>query len=75
MQPKDVEAVLKPLYTKWGEYSHTGNFDDAAAFYHSQGVIVEKGVKATFGKDGEPDALPITGFSGGLLQSIPSIIS
>ncbi|KAK5985176.1 DUF4440 domain-containing protein [Trichostrongylus colubriformis] len=51
MQPKDVEATLKPLYTKWEEYAKIGNCEEVASLYHSQAVIVEKGVKATFGKE------------------------
>ncbi|KAK6055511.1 hypothetical protein COOONC_06985 [Cooperia oncophora] len=51
MQPKDVEAILKPLYAKFAEYDKTGDSEAAAKFYHSQGVIVEKGKKATFGRE------------------------
>ncbi|KAK6046729.1 hypothetical protein COOONC_15767 [Cooperia oncophora] len=39
MQPKDVEAILKPLYAKFAEYDKTGDSEAAAKFYHSQGVI------------------------------------
>nr|CDJ93749.1 Protein Y105C5B.5 [Haemonchus contortus] len=51
MQPKEVEELLKPIYTKFDEFSKTGDADAAGKLYHDQAVVVEKGEKATFGRE------------------------
>ncbi|VDO60579.1 unnamed protein product [Haemonchus placei] len=42
---------MKPIYTKFDEFSKTGDADAAGKLYHDQAVVVEKGEKATFGRE------------------------
>lgn len=48
----EVEAILKPLYEKLEKYCDSGNVGETVKFYHSQGVMVEKGKKAYYGHKG-----------------------
>uniref|UniRef100_A0A7I4YXY3 DUF4440 domain-containing protein n=1 Tax=Haemonchus contortus TaxID=6289 RepID=A0A7I4YXY3_HAECO len=52
MQPKDVQAILDPIYKKFEDSNRSGYLEEAAKIYHSQAVVVEKGKKATYGKEG-----------------------
>ncbi|VDO79847.1 unnamed protein product [Haemonchus placei] len=47
---EDIKAELAPLYQKFEDWCVNGTVDSAVDLYHSQGVMVNKGVNATYGR-------------------------
>ncbi|KAK6725517.1 hypothetical protein RB195_004066 [Necator americanus] len=57
MRSEDVKEVLKPLYEAYEKHCHSGDIDKCVEFYHADGVMVEKGKGAVYGKSYIRDAL------------------
>uniref|UniRef100_A0A7I4YJQ7 DUF4440 domain-containing protein n=1 Tax=Haemonchus contortus TaxID=6289 RepID=A0A7I4YJQ7_HAECO len=47
---EDIKATLAPLYKQFEDWCVNGRVESAVNLYHSQGVIVNTGVNATYGK-------------------------
>uniref|UniRef100_A0A7I4YW90 SnoaL-like domain-containing protein n=1 Tax=Haemonchus contortus TaxID=6289 RepID=A0A7I4YW90_HAECO len=45
-----IKAELEPLYRKFEDWCVNGTVESAVNLYHSQGVMVNKGVNATYGR-------------------------
>ncbi|XGW29570.1 hypothetical protein V3C99_008979, partial [Haemonchus contortus] len=47
---EDIKATLAPLYKQFEDWCVNGRVESAVNLYHSQGVIVNTGVNATYGR-------------------------
>ncbi|XGW02672.1 hypothetical protein V3C99_014592 [Haemonchus contortus] len=47
---QDIKTQLEPLYQQFEDWCVNGTVNSAVDLYHSQGVMVNKGVNATYGR-------------------------
>lgn len=46
----EVKQLLDPLYDALEKHLHSGDMEKAVEAYHSDGVVVERGVSVAYGR-------------------------